>query len=179
MITGRRRVCIEWDDELEARDEIEVDEVLRLRRERSDDEEFDRGAAVGITTPDCFIFERENLGALLARFGSIGPRGDAGVVGMTSAHRPLGAIGFGPLGGTSEVDDSFGAGSEEKSLRCADDHMPLSLAARLAMGRSRSMMDRPPRASWGDVGGLRRPPMPTTQLLFLSAFCMGPSSSTC
>jgi hypothetical protein len=117
VITGRRRVCVEWDDELEARDEIEVDEVLRLKRERSEDEEFDRGAAVGMMTPDCFIFERENLGALLARFGSIGPRGAAGVVGMASAHRPLGAIGFGPLGGTSGVDDSFGPGSEEKSLR--------------------------------------------------------------
>ena len=170
---------MECDDELEAREEIDADDELRLRRDRSEEEEVDRGAAVGMTTPACFILERENFGALLARSGSTGPV-DAGTGGATaSAQRPLGVMAFGPLGAITEVDDNFGPGNDEKSRRGADAHVPLSLAPRLAVGRSRSMTERAPRASCGEAGGLKSPPMPTTQLLFFSCFCMGPSSSTC
>lgn len=183
MIVGRRSVCVECEDELEASDDIDVDEGLRLSLDRSDDEELDRGAAVGMITPACFILERENFGALLARSGSTGPVEGAIGGATASAHRPLGVIGFGPLDEASEVDDnledSFGPGNEEKSRRGVDDQVPLSLAARLAVGRSRSITDGPPKASCGEAGGLRSPPMPTTQLLFFSCFCTGPSSSTC
>ena len=162
---------MDCEDELEASEEIEVDDALRLKRDRREDEEFDLGAAVGITTPACLIFERENFGALLARSGSTGPEGAADGVMTASAHNPLGAMGFGALGVVNDVEDSLGPGNEEKSLRCVEDHVPLSLAARLAVGRSRSMIERPPRASCGEVGGLRRPPMPIAQLLFFSCFC--------
>lgn len=178
-MTGRRSVCVECEDELEAREEIDVEDVFRLKRDRSEDDEFDRGAAVGMTTPACFILDRENLGALLARSGSTGPVGAAAGGSTALTQSPLGAMGFGALGGANEVDDSFGPGSEGKSRLCVDDHVPLSLAVRLVVGRSRSMMERPPRASCGEAGGLRSPPIPRAQVLFFSCFCMGPSSSTC
>lgn len=62
--------------DVEAEDERDVDEPFQsevsLRRLVREGEEVDRGAAVGMTTPDFLRFERENFGADIwaARSGS-------------------------------------------------------------------------------------------------------------
>lgn len=87
--SGRRRVCADRADELDAREDSEVEEELRLSRDRSDEDEFERGAAVGITTPLCFIRERENVGALPAKSGPSATTEAGDGAGTVSAHRPL------------------------------------------------------------------------------------------
>lgn len=71
------------------------DGVLDLfNKEDKEDDEFDRGAETGITTPLFFKAERENLGAAMLEvkstsrpFFAVGSAGTLGV-GAESAHKP-------------------------------------------------------------------------------------------
>lgn len=69
VILGRRSVERDWEELLEARDTREVLDGLRVNRERRDVEEFERGAAAGMTIPDFRMDDLENLGALAAKSG--------------------------------------------------------------------------------------------------------------
>lgn len=69
MTVGRRRVCSDREDELEARDDRDVLDGVRDRRDLIEEDELVRGADAGMTTPDFRMADLENLGALLARSG--------------------------------------------------------------------------------------------------------------
>ena len=143
LSAGRRSVSEDCVEELEAREEIEVDEVLRLRRERSDDVDPDLGAAAGMTTPDFRMADRENLGALLARFGSSSSLDKDDVTGTVSTHRPLG---FAVDGG----DGALGLGTLAdfpNSRRGDEDHKPASVLDFLPVGLSRSTTESATRPS--------------------------------
>lgn len=166
-------------DELETIEEREELEGFRLRRDRNDVDELDRGAEAGMTTPDFRMADRENLGALLARSGSVGEAGlDAAGGGIVSAHSPLSLDGCGVC---SEVEDALaksdfglcGSRREEEAQR------PLSVADFRGVGRSRSTTDLLAKSSLGEGGGLSKPPAPVTQLaLFFSLSSWTGSSST-
>ena len=69
VTVGRRRVCSDREDELEARDDRDVLDGVRDRRDLIEEDELVRGADAGMTTPDLRMADLENLGALLARSG--------------------------------------------------------------------------------------------------------------
>jgi len=79
---------MECEEELDAREAKEVLDGLRVKRDRRDDEELERGAAVGMTTPDLRIDDLENFGALAAKSG-VGSEADGAGMGTESVHRPL------------------------------------------------------------------------------------------
>lgn len=88
---GRRSVERDCDEELDARDTKEVLDGLRVKRDRRDDDELDRGAAAGMTMPDFLIEDLENLGALPAKSGVESEGGGAGI-GTESDQRPLNLV---------------------------------------------------------------------------------------
>lgn len=81
-------------------------EGLRVKRERRDVDELDRGAAAGMTIPDLRMDDLENLGALTAKSG-VGSEVDGAGMGTESVHRPLSlaaAVGCELLERSDEVD---------------------------------------------------------------------------
>jgi hypothetical protein len=156
-------------------DERELLDGLRVRRDRRDEEELDRGAADGMTTPDLRRADLENLGALLARSGSDDSVVATAGAGTASAHRPLSLDGCkdGPkeAGGRPDIDMG-----RCMSRRGEDDQRPLSVFR--GVGRSRSKIERLDKSSLGEGGGLSIPPAPVTQLAFLTVFGATGSSST-
>jgi len=88
VIVGRRRVWRDCEEELDASEAKEVLDGLRVKRERRDVDELERGAAAGMTIPDLRIDDLENLGALAAKSG-MGSEADGVGMGTESVHRPL------------------------------------------------------------------------------------------
>lgn len=79
---------------------------LRVKRERRDVDELERGADAGMTTPDLRIDDLENLGAFTAKSGRISEAGGV-ETGTESVHRPLSlaaAVGWELLERSEEVD---------------------------------------------------------------------------
>jgi hypothetical protein len=177
---------LDWRRIVDVRDVIELsedddgesrrrDDLLDLpRREDRDEDELDRGAETGMTTPLFFRPERENLGAMAltdksTSGGAVAPLASAlveerleGVAGMASAHRPD-AVRFGGGRFTGEVGgDVGGVGGREafsaNAVPCIIDlglnALPRSPAAAPTVfhcaGGGLGM-------SSGEAGGLRRP----------------------
>jgi hypothetical protein len=88
VIVGRRRVWRDFEEELDAREAKEVLDGLRAKRERKDVDDWERGAAAGMTTPDLRIDDLENFGALAAKSG-VGSEADGAGIGTESVHKPL------------------------------------------------------------------------------------------
>jgi hypothetical protein len=79
---------------------------LRVKRERRDVDELERGADAGMTIPDLRIDDLENLGALTAKSGGTSETGEV-EIGTESVHRPLSlaaAVGWELLERSEEVD---------------------------------------------------------------------------
>jgi hypothetical protein len=163
-------------DEDETIDEREVLEGLRERRDRKEEDELDRGAAAGMMTADLRIADLENLGALLARSGSVETSG-LGVVGIgtESAHSPLNLWEL----CIEEVDALAEVDMDLCESRLELDQSPLSVDDFRGVGRSRSTIDRRAKSSLGEGGGLSRPPAPVTQLAAVLPLSLIGSSSTC
>lgn len=85
---GRLRVWRDFEEELDAREAKEVLDGLRVKRERKDVDDWERGAAAGMTTPDLRIDDLENFGAFAAKSG-MGSEADGAGMGTESVHRPL------------------------------------------------------------------------------------------
>jgi hypothetical protein len=178
VIVGRRRVCRDLAEELEAREDMEVLDGVRDRRERMEDDELVRGADAGMMIPDLRIADLENLGALLARSGVGSSEAGCGR-GIESVQRPLDRLAALVVDGSnselSDEDDDLDTSEvgRWKSRRGAEDHNPLSVNDLRAVGRSRLTMEN---AFSGDWGGLSRPFGPIAQF---GCFDFGGSSSTC
>jgi hypothetical protein len=88
VIVGRLSVWRDFEEELDAREAKEVLDGLRVKRERKDVDDWERGAAAGMTTPDLRIDDLENFGALAAKSG-VGSEADGAGMGTESVHKPL------------------------------------------------------------------------------------------
>jgi hypothetical protein len=88
VIVGRLSVWRDFEEELDAREAKEVLDGLRVKRERKDVDDWERGAAAGMTTPDLRIDDLENFGALAAKSG-VGSEADGAGIGTESVHKPL------------------------------------------------------------------------------------------
>jgi hypothetical protein len=90
---GFREAFKDKVDELDASDDKDVFDGARVRRDRSDGDELDRGADAGMTTLDFRMEDLENFGALPARSGVGSAAGGAG--GETeSTQSPLSLVGM-------------------------------------------------------------------------------------
>jgi hypothetical protein len=88
VIVGRLSVWRDFEEELDAREAKEVLDGLRVKRERKDVDDWERGAAAGMMTPDLRIDDLENFGALAAKSG-VGSEADGAGIGTESVHKPL------------------------------------------------------------------------------------------